>query len=212
MTKKPREEIGSRLIIVAVVLTTNAGADCMPASDIDSAVRIVRAASPAVLAARELYQAKAKARPWDAYVRVGYSIAGTQIDAEGLNASVQVKIPLFSNAERVAGAAARREWVTAREQTATAFLSEIERLCGAIAERETGDAMRPVYSDHLAYTERRVNEQAEEPGALWRRIEQLQQSKANGQKRAEQIGVMRQAIARRFGGRRWRSLIRLLPR
>jgi len=198
------------VLLVATLLASQAHAKCPGAEQLSEALSIVFRSHPVLLAEREEFQETIRTKNWDAYVRVGYAARATDKDAEGLNASVQVKIPLFDRTPKLAAAKARSAWKRSEDQVRKAFLAELEELCVQAGKVREFATLRTFYRDRLSYRQERVNEGLEDPPVLWSEAEQVQKTDYDWRRESGELEAMRLTLARRYGGEEWSGLQVLL--
>ncbi len=206
--------IACTLAFAVLVLATAAHvrAECPGPGVLDEALIIVMDAHPVLAEEREEYRAQTRDRDWDAYVRVGYAMQGTNDDAAGPNASIQVKIPLFSNAHKIAVQKARTAWRRAEDAVRRAFLTDMEKLCTRVATVRELENLLPFYRERMGFVEERVGEEVEDPAALWTQTEKVQQVMLDYRRERDALSALRQTISRQYGGDRWQDLFALLSR
>ncbi len=178
----------------------------------ETAVQIVMAAHPVLIAAQDTYRVAGRSHDWDAYVRIGYAAKTTQTDAAGANASLQIKIPLFSDRHRLTVRKARTAYMKTQDAVLSKLYADIERLCTQAATVHHLDDMRQFYRDRLKYRQHRVKEGVEDPSALWAEAEAVQDADAKAAEADAKLSAMRQTVARQYAGEAWARLIQHLPR
>jgi hypothetical protein len=194
------------LLAVLMLLPLRGWADTL-----DEALRLVLASHPVLVAEQAEVAETAHQRAWSSDVTLSYYERGTEYGGpSGGNAALRLRIPLFDRSHELAAAKARTSLEKARETVRAAFLAEVERIGAQGAKVRELDTMRQFYRDRLEYRRKQVDEGIEDAGSLWPEAEKLQQVEFDYRAEKGKLEMMRESVAREYGGRQWTKLRDLL--
>jgi len=196
------------LLPLSLVLSFPIGAG---AGELDEAVRLVLSSHPVLVAQEAEFTETARQRSWSTDLTLSYTEQGTEYGGSGgANAGFRLSIPLFDRARELATAKANTDLQTARDKIRAAFLSDIELLGTQAAKVRKLETMRRFYRDRLEYRKQQVDEGMAEADELWPEAERMQQVEFDYQAEQGGLQIMRERIAREYGGERWMQLRDLL--
>lgn len=200
------------LIPVSLVLSFPLGAG---ADSLDEAVRLVLSSHPLLVARQAEFSETARQRAWSTDLNLSYTRNGTEYGGSGgANAGIRLSIPLFDRSRELATVKANTDLQAARDRVRAAFLADIEKLGAQAAKAQKLDTLRRFYRDRLAYRKQQVDEGMAEADQLWPEAEKLQQVEFDYQAAQGGLLIMRERIAREYGGAQWmqlRDLLAALP-
>ncbi|MES9947197.1 MAG: TolC family protein [Candidatus Thiodiazotropha sp.] len=181
------------------------------ALDLDEAVALVLVYHPVLAAEASEYAEVERQRTWKADLSLSYHEKGTEHGGPGgANAGVRVSIPLFDRSRDLEVAKARTGVAKARERVLAAFLADVEMLGEQSARVYELATMRRFHRDRLEYRKRQAEEGTIEAGDLWEAAEKVQLADFHHRAEKDRLGIMRERIAREYGGTRWTRLRDLL--
>ena len=180
------------------------------AAPLDEAIALVVRVSPEIRQRQIEADAVSGQTDWTSRVRFGYAQKGTQTEADGMNASLQFEIPLFSRKRAIDAAKVRSQLAQTRAATVTDFLAEVRSLVSLDGEELSTQELSELAADRLLYFRQSVEQGIDDADVLW--------PQAEAAKKAEQASTIAQAdyrtaletTARRFGAEQWKQLQDLL--
>jgi len=175
------------------------------AAPLDDAIALVVRVSPEIRQRQIEAEAVSGQTDWTSKVRFGYAQKGTQTEADGMNASFQFEIPLFSRKREIDAAKVRSQLAQTRAATVTAFLIEVRGLVSLHGEVLSTQELSELAGDRLLYFRQSVEQGINDADLLW--------PQAEAAKKAEQASTIAQAenrrapetTARRFGAEQWKQ-------
>jgi len=199
-------------LLALVTVARVDAADCPDPTMMDEALALVMGAHPVLVAEYDEYQEETRTKDWDAYVRVGYALESTDTDAAGPNASIQVKIPLFSGKKKRLIAKARTAWMKSQDSVRSAFLSDLDQLCAKLTTAKEMKTMVAFYRERMEYTIEKDKAGERVPEDVWDSTEKTQKTIHDHEEAMGKVSALRHTIARQYGGGRWQELLGMLPR
>jgi len=193
-----------------LALMISGGAQACTPAQIEAATELVLQANPVIQAERQELAEQSRQRDWSAKVTLGYALGGTDSDAAGPNAGIQMEIPLFDRANELKVVKARTAFQSKQDSVLNSFLADLEKLCSQADQVRELETMRGFYRDRLQYRQEQVKEGLEEAASLWEESEKVQQVEHDYRRERGELDAMRLAVARRFGGEAWKRLQALL--
>ncbi len=191
-----------------LILILLAGAS--QADPIDEALALAERHSASLNAKEYAASAVAKQSDWEATVRVGYAMKGTSDSAAGLDAGINVTIPLFSKKREIEAAEARIQVTEARQSLRDKLLNAVAKLDDLEAKRAEAEELFAFYSDRLAYFKKAVEEGRAESDTLWTDAEKAKKAEHDALQGRVKLDAALTETARKFGGDEWRALRTLL--
>jgi hypothetical protein len=197
--------IGRGMLVWLLVVLPPAWAD-----PLEEALELVLSSSPSLAQRWEELRAVEQQSAWESKIRVGYSVKGTDTEAEGLNGRIEVVIPLFDKKREIEAAKARERVEAAQEELMEVFLEDVQKLGALRAQREETEEMTAFYKDQLEYHKRLEREGQIEAAALWPYAKQAKEAEHAARQAASNYRIVLERVARQYGGARWERLRTLL--
>ena len=177
---------------------------------LDEALALVFQQSAVIQAAREELREAERQSSYSGRVYLGYALAETYDAAQGLNAGIQITIPLFDRTRELAAAQARAALARAENQLRAAFLGAVADLREQEEKRADALELAAFYRDRLAYFSQAVKEGRVESDSLWSDAAEAKKAEHKAAQAKVKLDAMMEETARRYGGARWQELERLL--
>ena len=181
------------------------------ADPLDEALHLVMTRHPEMAAREAEFRAIRESPRWSADLNLSLTEGRTEFGATGgPRAVMSVTIPLGGSGHDEKRSRSRRELESARDALRAAFLGDVTGLRALAQQVEHRRERRDFWRDQVEYYQEAVEADLHEPDRLWNDADRLQQAEHAFRVARLELEVELDRAARRYGGREWQRLRRLL--